>query len=157
MLACAYDRHLGSRCCDEVIADYIAKGFIAKYKTDPCTNPRSMAKLLAAAEKTKKTLSPAGVDKTPIYIECLHEDYDYQTELKLKDFQDLCEQQGLPARLQSVALAALQQAGLTAQQLNACEIIGGGMRVPQMKKALATALGFDLAALNVSAVERCDV
>ena len=103
MLACAYDRHLGSRCCDEVIADYIAKGFIAKYKMDPRSNPRSMAKLLAAAEKTKKTLSPAGVDKTPIYVECLHEDRDFQTELKLKDFQELCAQQQLPVQRQKNA------------------------------------------------------
>lgn len=77
-----------------------------------------------------------------------------QTELKLKDFQELCAQQQLPERLQAVALAALQQAGLTAKDLNACEIIGGGMRVPQMKKALATVLGLDLSALNVGAVRR---
>ena len=140
ILSCAYDRHLGSRCCDEAIADYIAKGFIAKYKSDPRSHPRSMAKLMAAAEKVKKTLSPAGVTKAPIYIECLHDDRDYQAELTLREFQDMCTQMELPVRLQEVALRALKEAGLTVEDQIVCEIIGGGMRVPQMKKALATAL-----------------
>ena len=141
LLSCAYDRKLGSRCCDEAIADYIAKGFIAKYHSDPRSSPRSMAKLMAAAEKVKKTLSPAGVTKTPIYIECLHEDRDYQSELTLKDFQKMCADQGLPERLQKVALQALKEAGLSTSDAFVCEIIGGGMRVPQMKAALAEALG----------------
>ena len=143
ILSCAYDRHLGSRACDEVIANFIAEGFIAKYHSDPRQNTRAMAKLLAAAEKTKKTLSPAGVTKAPIYVECLYEDRDFQTELALKDFQDLCAAQKLPERLQSVARRALEEAGLTAKELTACEIVGGGMRVPQMKRALAETLGFD--------------
>ena len=104
ILSCAFDRHLGSRNCDEVIADYLAKGFMAKYKSDPRTNARSYMKLMAAAEKTKKTLSPAGVDKAPVYIECLHNDYDYQSELRLKDFQDMCTEKHLPERLQAVDL-----------------------------------------------------
>ena len=149
IMSCAYDRHLGSRTCDEVIADFIAKGFIAKYKSDPRTNVRAMAKLLVAAEKTKKTLSPAGVTKAPIYIECLFEDRDYQTELTLKDFQSLCSEKQLPERLQSVALQAVKEAGLTVKDLSVCEIIGGGMRVPQMKQALATALGYDVNAPNM--------
>lgn len=144
ILSCAYDRRLGSRCCDEAIADYIAKGFISKYKSDPRTHPRSMAKLMAAAEKVKKTLSPAGVSKAPIYIECLHDDRDYQSELTLREFQDMCAQMDLPTRLQEVALRALKEAGLTVEDQIICEIIGGGMRVPQMKKALATVLNKNL-------------
>lgn len=143
ILSCAYDRHLGSRACDEVIAEFIAKGFIAKYHADPRQSARAAAKLMVAAEKTKKTLSPAGVSKAPIYVECLYEDRDFQTELTLQDFQALCSAQKLPERLQRVALRALEEAGLTAKELAACEIIGGGMRVPQMKRALAEALGFD--------------
>ena len=150
ILSCAYDRHLGSRCCDEAIADFIAKGFIAKYKSDPRSSPRSMAKLMVAAEKVKKTLSPAGVNKTPIYIECLHDDRDYQSELTLHDFQDMCSEKKLPDRLQEVALRALKEAGLTVNDNFICEIIGGGMRVPQMKSALAQALGRNLDGLSTT-------
>lgn len=150
ILSCAYDRHLGSRCCDEAIADFIAKGFIAKYKSDPRSSPRSMAKLMVAAEKVKKTLSPAGVNKTPIYIECLHDDRDYQSELTLGDFQDMCSEKKLPERLQEVALRALKEAGLTVNDTFVCEIIGGGMRVPQMKAALAQALGRNVDGLSTT-------
>ena len=102
-----------SEACDEVIAEFIAKGFIAKYHADPRQSARAAAKLMVAAEKTKKTLSPAGVSKAPIYVECLYEDRDFQTELTLQDFQALCSAQKLPERLQRVALRALEEAAGT--------------------------------------------
>lgn len=43
-------------------------------KQDPRTKPKALLKLLEAAEKAKKQLSPVGVTDAPMNIECLWED-----------------------------------------------------------------------------------
>ena len=58
--AATYDRNLGGRDFDAVIARHIAGAFKAKYGDDPWENPKARMKLFVSAEKAKKTLSPVG-------------------------------------------------------------------------------------------------
>lgn len=44
---------------------------------DPRTKPKALLKLLDAAERAKKQLSPVGVSDAPINIECLWEDVSH--------------------------------------------------------------------------------
>merc|ERR1719421_1920808 len=87
----AYDRSLGGRAFDECIAKYIASEFKAKHGLDAWASPKARMKLLAAAEKAKKTLSPKGVTEAPINVECLMEDLDFNTKLELDTLIELLE------------------------------------------------------------------
>jgi len=87
VLATHYDSNLGGRDFDMAIADWAAEGFTGKYKnaTDPRKKPKALLKLLSAAEKAKKTMSPAGVKEARINIECLVEEYDFNGALKKEE------------------------------------------------------------------------
>ena len=63
-----YDRTLGGRDFDMRVAEWIAAEFRAKHKCDPMSSPKPRMKLLDAAEKAKKTLSPHGVAEANIYL-----------------------------------------------------------------------------------------
>lgn len=144
--AAKYDRSLGGRDMDEVIANYLADDFLAKSKLDVRTSPKAMMKLLDAAEKAKKTLSPIGVADTVINIECLMDERDYTGRLSLEKFEELI--MPLIERMTIPVEAVLEEAGFTKAQLDAVEIVGGATRVPMVKRHLATLLGADQSLVN---------
>ncbi|KAK8810452.1 hypothetical protein WA158_007027 [Blastocystis sp. Blastoise] len=146
--ALAYDMNLGGRNVDDIIINMIATEFKNKYKIDPRENAKSYVKLSTAAEKAKKTLSPLGVDRCPISIECLSEDHDYNGMLTLQALQDACAAAKLPERVQAVLLDALNQCGMKVEDISFTEICGGGVRVPQLRKAIAEIMKTDLSANN---------
>lgn len=144
--AAAYDRFLGGRDFDYVIAKDAADNFAAKYKTDPLANPKSRIKLLSACEKSKKNLSPYGVTATHLNIECLADDRDYHSQITLEHFETLIAP--LLARLDGPIERALKDAGIDKSQLANVEIIGGGTRVASVKRHLSEVLGLDKDAQN---------
>ena len=144
--ATAWDRTLGGRDFDEVIAAWIAGEFKAKHKCDPMENPKARMKLLDTAEKAKKTLSPHGVGEANIYCECLMNDLDFSIKLTLDKFEELI--QPLLDRLVAPVDRALEASGTDPKDLAATEICGGGSRVASVKKVLAARLGLDAAATN---------
>lgn len=142
----AYDRFLGGRDFEYVIAKDAADSFAAKYKTDPLANPKSRIKLLSACEKSKKNLSPYGVTATQLNIECLADDRDYHAQITLEHFEKLIAP--LLARLDAPIEQALKDAGIDKSQLANVEIIGGGTRVASVKRHLSQVLGLDKDAQN---------
>ena len=144
--ATAWDRTLGGRDFDEVIAAWIAGEFKAKHKCDPMENPKARMKLLDTAEKAKKTLSPHGVGEANIYCECLMNDLDFSIKLTLDKFEELI--QPLLDRLVAPVDQALEASGTDPKDLAATEICGGGSRVASVKKVLAARLGLDASATN---------
>lgn len=148
VMSCAYDRMLGGRNLDDIIVELLATGFKEKYKLDPMTTPKSLMKLRAAAETCKKILNPDGVTKTPVNIECLMEERDYNCQIEKATFFKLIEEKGYPSKLAALVTKALSDANLKPEQIMSCEIIGGSMRVAPMKEAVAKVLGFDLKAQN---------
>ncbi|TQN68649.1 Ribosome-associated complex subunit SSZ1 [Colletotrichum shisoi] len=57
VLATAHDYEFSGSHLDQVVMDHFAKEFIKKHTTDPRENARSLAKLRAESESTKKALS----------------------------------------------------------------------------------------------------
>eukprot|EP00624_Nannochloropsis_granulata_P001996 evm.model.NODE_19466_length_64249_cov_18.424255.11 len=142
-----YDRSLGGRDFDKQIVDFMAEQFQAKYKLgDPRENAKAMLKLQAAAEKAKKTLSPAGVSEASISVECVMEDTDLNTALSLEEFERRV--QPLLARLEAPITQALAEAGVTPEQLANVEVVGGGTRVNSVKMHIAGLLHLDKTKLN---------
>lgn len=145
-----FDENLGGREFDKKIAEWIATKFEEKYKGKlsgkVMDRPKSVMKLMTAAEHAKKTLSPAGVKEARINLEMLMDDLDFSAVLTAQEYEEMCAP--LLARLNPPIQAALTEAELSPKDLSSVEIIGGGSRVGCVKRALADILGLDASATN---------
>ncbi len=145
-----FDEDLGGREFDLKIAEWIAGKFEEKFKGKlsgkPLERPKTLIKLLDAAEKAKKTLSPAGVKEARINLEMLMDDLDFNCVLQAQEYEDMCAP--LLARLNPPIQSALSETGLTPKDLSSIEIVGGGSRVGCVKRTLAKILGLDMSATN---------
>jgi len=138
VVAAAHDRNLGGRNFDDLIAKKIAAAFKAKHGDDPFTNPKARMKLMDAAEKAKKTLSPAGVTEARISIECLMNDLDFNMPFKLEEF--VTDAESLLAAMATPIMQALTQSGIAPADLGTVEIIGGSTRLGFVKSRMADIL-----------------
>jgi len=140
-----YDPDLGGRDFDNAVADWLATEFSNKYKgklsANPKDKPKVWLKLLAAAEKAKKTLSPAGVKEARLSMECLMDDMDFNIKLTSEEFGNLCEP--LLIKLEPPITRALDESKLTVKDLSSIEIVGGGTRVGSVKRMFAKVLQLD--------------
>jgi len=145
-----FDEDLGGRDFDQKIAEWIAGKFEEKYKgklsAKPMEKPKVVIKLLSAAEKAKKTLSPAGVKEARINLESLMDDLDFNCSLTAAEYEEMCAE--LLARLNPPIQRALAETELSASDLASIEILGGGSRVGCVKRTLAKILGLDASATN---------
>jgi heat shock protein 4 len=96
-------------------------------------------KLLAAAEKAKKTLSPQGVTEARINLESLMDDFDFSIALLAEEYEKLSAP--LLARLAKPIQLALEEAKLTSADLASVEIVGGSTRIGCVKRELIKILG----------------
>lgn len=140
------DRTVSGRALDDIIVEYLAEVFQKKTGIDVRKNKKAVLKLVAAAEKAKKTLSPAGVSETNVSVECLAEDIDLGCILTKEELEKRAAH--LISRLALPIEQALKEAGLTKEQLNEIEVVGGTTRVNVVKKTLGEILGLDASALN---------
>jgi heat shock protein 4 len=145
-----FDENLGGRDFDRKIAEWVANKFEEKFKGKlsgkPMDKPKVVLKLLANAEKAKKTLSPAGVKEARINLESLMDDLDFNCTLTATEYEELCAD--LLARLNAPIQRALAETNLDPKDLASVEIVGGGTRVGCVKRTLAKILGLDESATN---------
>lgn len=138
-----FDENLGGRDFDRKIAEWIAAKFEEKYKgklsAKPMEKPKVVLKLLAAAEKAKKTLSPAGVKEVRINLECLMDDFDFSCVLKADEYEAMCAP--LIGRVAGPIERALEETKLSPKEISSFEIVGGGTRVGCVKRELSKILG----------------
>jgi heat shock 70kDa protein 4 len=150
-----FDENLGGRNFDEAIANWLAEKFYEKFKgklsADPRTQPKVMLKLLPAAEKAKKTLSPQEVKETSINLECLMDDLDFSIFLNKADYEAMCAP--LIARLEGPIKKTLEEAKLTSKDLAAVEIVGGSTRIGFVKQKLMEILKVDSLSTTMNADE----
>lgn len=146
VLSTVCERTVNGRNLDNIIIEFLAETFQKKTGKDVRKNTKAVLKMQAAAEKAKKTLSPAGVNEVNISVECLADDIDLNALLTRKEFEDRAAE--LVSRLRAPIEKALQEAGLTAAQLTETEIIGGSSRVNIIKRTLGEILQLDPSALN---------
>merc|ERR1712176_253493 len=141
-----FDQDLGGRDFDELIANWIAAKFEEKYKgrlsAKPMSKPKVRLKLLKAAEKAKKTLSPHGVKEARVNLECLMDDLDFSCPLKADEYEEMC--QPLLARLAGPIKKAMEEAKLTKGDLTSVEIVGGTTRIACVKRELSSIIGMSL-------------
>jgi len=150
-----YDADLGGRDFDLVIANWLADKFVEKFAKKlsgkPHSKPKVMLKLLAAAEKAKKTLSPQGVKEASINLECLMEDLDFHIKLKATEYEKMCAP--LIARLEAPIKKTLEEAKLSPSDLASVEVIGGSTRIGFIKKRIVDILKVDSLSTTMNADE----
>ncbi len=146
VLSTVCERGVSGRDFDDAIVNYLIEAFEKKTKINVRNNKKAILKLQTAAEKAKKTLSPAGVTEAAISVECLAEDIDLNVKLTRDDFEASIAP--FIAKMRAPIEQCLAEAGLTREQLAECEIVGGSTRVNIVKRTIAEILGTDLSQMN---------
>ncbi|XP_078428746.1 heat shock protein 70 (Hsp 70) family protein [Wolffia australiana] len=100
-------------------------------------SPKAMAKLKKQVKRTKEILSANTA--APISVESLHDDRDFRSTITRQKFEELCSDIFEKAIVPLKEL--LEQSGLTIDQIDAVEIIGGATRVPKLQAKLQEFLG----------------
>ncbi|PWN41894.1 putative heat shock protein [Ceraceosorus guamensis] len=137
VLGQASDRHFGGRDIDHALLHHFAQEFKGKYKIDVLSNPKAIFRLAAGCERLKKVLSANAV--APLNVESIMEDIDAASQLKREEFEEL-----IAPLLQKVHVPleqALAQSGLTKDQIDSVELVGGGSRVPALKDRVQAFFG----------------
>jgi len=135
--ATAFDRHFGGRDFDKALVDHLQKEFLGKYKIDITTNGKAMTRVLAAADKLKKILSANS--QAPLNIESLMNDIDVRAMVTRQEFEAMVEP--LLNRVHLPLEKALADAGLTKEDIDIIEVVGGGSRVPAVKERIQNFFG----------------
>jgi heat shock 70kDa protein 4 len=136
----AYDRHFGGRNFDQVIVERLAAEFKEKYKIDVFSNNKALFRLRTAAEKCKKVLSAN--PQSPVNIESIMDDKDVATIVTRTDFEEWATE--TLVRVEEPLKAALEASGLTLEDIDSVEVVGGSTRVPAIKNAISKFFGKDV-------------
>lgn len=91
--------------------------------------PRPMGKMLTQATKVKKVLSANS--EIPVTLNSLHDDVDFSSTVSRASFE--AASKDLLDRVTAPIDRALQQAGMTLNDIQEVEIIGGGARIPKAR------------------------
>ncbi|TYJ54821.1 hypothetical protein B9479_004492 [Cryptococcus floricola] len=133
----AYDRHFGGRDFDFALVQHFAEEFKTKYKIDVLSSPKAVFRLTTGCERLKKVLSANG--EAPLNVESLMNDIDANSTLKREVFEELTAH--LLDRVSNPLAEALEKAGLTIEQVDAVECVGGSTRVPAIKERISKFFG----------------
>ncbi|KAI7868421.1 heat shock protein 70 family [Spinellus fusiger] len=130
---CAYDQHFGGRAFDQVIVDKLAAEFKEKYKIDVFSNKKALLRLWVAAERCKKILSAN--PQAPVNIESIMDDKDVSSLVNRGEFEEWAAH--LFTRTEATLQKALENAGLTVEEIDTVEIVGGTSRIPAIKTTIS--------------------
>ncbi|ORZ05089.1 heat shock protein 70 family [Absidia repens] len=133
----AFDKHFGGRNFDTVIADHLAAEFKEKFKIDVYTNQKALLRLMVAAERCKKVLSAN--PQAAVNIESIMDDRDVQTIVNRTDFEEWAAP--LFTRTEDTLRKALENAGMTIDDIDAVEMVGGSTRIPAIKTTISNFFG----------------
>lgn len=134
-LAIEGDVRLGGKDWDDRIVEHVALQFQKQYGEDPRSDPQSLANLLAAAERAKRTLS-----KLPqTSVTCTHNGKVLTVPLTRAEFESLTRD--LLTRTRLTTQQVLRQAGLTWDQVDRVLLVGGSTHMPMTGQMLREVSG----------------
>lgn len=133
----AYDRHLGGRDIDYALLKHFATEFKTKYKIDVLSSPKATFRLAVGCERLKKILSANS--EAPLSVESIMNDIDASSKLSRDAYEEL-----IAPVLDRIAVPlqqAIAESGLSLDQIDAVELIGGTTRIPAIRTRIQAALG----------------
>lgn len=131
----AYDHNLGGRDIDYALVQHFASEFKTKYRIDVLSNPKATFRLAAGCEKLKKVLSANA--EAPLNVESIMNDVDASSKLTREAYEGLIA--GVLDRIADPCQVALAESGLTLEQIDAIELIGGSTRIPAVRARIQSA------------------
>lgn len=129
------DVRLGGRDFDEQLVDFIAEKFHDHHGVDPRSDFGYLQRLWGLAQRAKHELT----DQPTTNVVCSFAGMRLGIEIPRTQFQQLIEP--LIERTIVTSMDALEQAGLTWQQLDKVLLVGGSSRIPVVAEKLALAAG----------------
>lgn len=135
VLSTAYDRNLGGRDIDYALVHHFATEFKTKYKIDVLSSPKATFRLAAGCEKLKKVLSANA--EAPLNVESIMNDVDVSSKLTRDAYESLIA--GVLDRIAQPCQVALAGSGLTLEQIDTVELVGGSTRIPAVRARIQSA------------------
>lgn len=137
VLGASADPNFGGRNFDRALVEHFAEEFKGKYKIDVFSSPKAVFRLAAGCERLKKVLSANSLAQ--LNVESLMNDIDASSQLKREEFEELIKPylENIEAPLNE----ALEQSGLTKDEIFSVELVGGSTRVPALKERIAAWFG----------------
>eukprot|EP00929_Paragymnodinium_shiwhaense_P013915 TRINITY_DN121762_c0_g1_i1.p1 TRINITY_DN121762_c0_g1~~TRINITY_DN121762_c0_g1_i1.p1 ORF type:complete len:954 (-),score=355.57 TRINITY_DN121762_c0_g1_i1:294-3155(-) len=136
-VVCEKSDKVGGRDMDECLMREFGAQFKKKVGADPLSNKKASFKLEDAVMKTKKILSANSISN--VNVECLMEDEDFASQINRDDFEAMCKP--MMERVQKVLDDCKAASGLSIEQIDSVEVVGGSSRVPWVKKMISEAFG----------------
>lgn len=128
ILATAHKHGLGGSKLDDVLAEYFAKEFEKKYKANPRTTARSLAKLNSESITVKKTLS--NVQTSTCSIESLADGLDFHTTINRLRYELTARQ--VISDMTSFVESVVSKAGLENLDIDEVLLVGGTAHTPKL-------------------------
>jgi len=135
VLAIEGDVRLGGKDWDDRIVEYVSRQFLEKFGSDPRTDAQSLAMLLSAAERTKRTLSKLENGS----LTCTHDGQRLSLPLTRAEFEALTRD--LVTRTRLTTLQALSQSRLTWKDVDRVLMVGGSTHMPIVGRMLKELTG----------------
>lgn len=133
----AYDRHAGGRDIDYALIQHFATEFKKKYGIDVLSSPKAMFRLGAGCDRVKKVLSAN--TESPLNVESIMNDIDATSKLNRDEYEALIS--GFLDRITAPIEQALADSGLTLDQIDAVELVGGCTRIPAVRAKIQAVFG----------------
>ena len=137
VLARVFDRHLGTRDIDWALTEHFANEIRKKYKVDPMETKKQRLRLLQACEKLKCLLS--GNQTAPLNIENMNDVDVAISGFTRTDLEELTKP--LQEKMKALFAKALTEANVPVEKLHSIEVIGGGCRIPFIKRTVEDGFG----------------
>jgi heat shock protein 4 len=128
----AYEQNLGGRDIDYALVEHFAEEFKTKYKIDVMNNPKAVFRLTAGCEKLKKVLSANS--EAPLNVESIVTDVDATSKLSREELEGLITH--ILDRIPGPLERALRDSGITLDQVDAIELVGGTTRMPAIRQRI---------------------
>ncbi len=129
-LAIEGDVRLGGKDWDDVLIRHVAEEFRNTHRSDPLSDPQSLASLHAAAERAKRTLSK--LDQAT--ITCTHDGKKLAVPISRRKFEELTRH--LLTRTRLTTMNVLKQAKLSWEQVDRVLMVGGSTHMPMTRRML---------------------
>jgi molecular chaperone DnaK len=135
VLAIEGDVRLGGKDWDDRLVNWAADRFFQHYGADPRSDAHSLAALQAAAERAKRTLSK--IDQTTLTAS--HSGNRLVVPITRTEFETLTKD--LLVRTRLTTQQALNESGLSWQQVDKVLLVGGSTHMPATSRMLADLTG----------------
>ncbi|KPA78626.1 putative heat shock protein 110 [Leptomonas pyrrhocoris] len=137
ILARTFDRNNGTRDCDYCLYEHMVNEVKERYKVDVTENRRARLRLLQACERLKYLLSAN--QSAPLNVENLMDVDVNIASFDRATMESLCS--GVLDRVRAVIERGFVEAGVTREHFHSIEMIGGGCRIPMLKRLVEDVLG----------------